>query len=180
LVLDAENTTERQLRAYVYLGSVDLKLKNDPEGSSTFTVTPSLKIFGITPAAWVSPSWDLKILPASSPGELPLSAGRADVVAVPAQDGIGLGSKSLVLRKTDIDSLKERTTRIGLFGRIRYNDVFGKMRWTNFCLLYDWDGANANNAETCAEHNDADWSGPPPPIVMPLTIRITTSPQKPH
>jgi len=83
----ASATAERQLRSYVYIGSFHIDLQNNPDGSSTVTVNPSLKVFGSTPAAWVSPSWDLTILPVWSPGQfpkLPITAGRIDVVAVPA------------------------------------------------------------------------------------------------
>jgi DNA invertase Pin-like site-specific DNA recombinase len=41
-------------------------------------------------AAWVSPSWDLTILPVWSPGQfprLPITAGRSDLVAIPSLVG---------------------------------------------------------------------------------------------
>jgi hypothetical protein len=184
LVKDAEDTAERRLRAYVYIGSFNMDLQNNLDGSSTFTVNPSLKVFSITPAAWVSPSWDLKILPAWSPGQfpaLPITAGRADLVAAPGQD-YRIGAKNVTLQKIDIKSLKNRTTMIVAFGRITYNDVFGKPRWTDFCTSFDWHDANTNNAELCPEHNDSDWSGHrPPPLVIstPLNIVVSPAPQKP-
>jgi hypothetical protein len=176
LVVDAEDTAERQLRAYVYIGSADTNMKTNPDGTSTFTYTPAIKVFGMTPAAWVSPSWDLQIFPAWSPGKfpkLPLSVTRIDLVAVPSQNPYPLETKSLVLQATDIASLQEKSTMIVAFGRVTYNDVFGKPRWTDFCTTLDWQEANSNKAETCPEHNDADWSGHPPPLVIPLTIVIT-------
>jgi hypothetical protein len=153
----ASDTAERQLRSYVYIGSLDLDLQGNPDGSSTFKLNPSLKVFGITPAAWVSPSWDLTILPVWSPGQfprLPITAGGSDLVAVPGGD-YRIGPKTLTLQKVDIQALQNRTKLIVSFGRITYNDVFGKPRWTDFCQSFDWDGAKTSNAELCPEHNDA-------------------------
>jgi hypothetical protein len=174
----ARDTAERQLRAYVYV-SLDIDLNKNLDGSSTFTVTPSAKVFGGTPAAWVSPYWDLKILPGwSSPDEfpeLPVITGRADIVTAPGQEP-KIGSKNVMLQEFDIASLKTRAQLIIAFGRIAYNDVFGKSRWTDFCAFFDWHDANTNNAELCPKHNDTDWSGQrPPPLVssVPLKIIIT-------
>jgi len=184
LVEDAEATAERQLRAYVYV-SFNGDLQKNLDGSSTFTVSPFVKVFGVTPAAWVAPSWDLKILPNWSPGQfpaLPVTTGRADAVAAPGQD-YAMGSKSVTLREDDIESLKSRATLIVAFGRIVYNDVFGTPRWTDFCTLFDWHDVNTSNAETCPEHNDSDWSGHrPPPLVttIPIQITVTPSTQKPR
>jgi hypothetical protein len=123
----------------VYIGSFHLDLQNNPDGSSTVTVNPSLEVFGSTPAAWVSPSWDLTILPVWSPGQfpkLPITAGRIDVVAVPGGD-YSIGPKTVTLQKIDIQSLKDRNKMIVSFGRITYSDVFGKPRWTDFCQSLD-------------------------------------------
>jgi hypothetical protein len=168
----------------VYIGSFHLDLQNNRDGSSTVTVNPSLKVFGSTPAAWVSPSRDLTILPVWSPGQfpkLPITAGRIDVVAVPGGD-YSIGPKTVTLQKIDIQSLKDRTKLIVSFGRITYSDVFGKPRWTDFCQSLDWQGANTSDVQTCPEHNDADWSGHPPPMVVssPLNIRVVPATQKPQ
>jgi hypothetical protein len=57
LVRGAEDTAERQLRAYVYIISNDISLMNNPNGSTTVTIKPILKVFGLTPAASIVPVW---------------------------------------------------------------------------------------------------------------------------
>lgn len=163
---------------------MDANLQNNPDGSFTLTVSPSVKVFGITPAAWMSPTWDLQILPAWPSGqfpELPIAAARSDLVAVPGQD-YPIGSKKLTLQKTDVEALNNRTKLLVLFGRITYIDVFEKSRWTDFCTSFDWQDGTIKTASLCPSHNDADWSGPPPPQLSRIPIQIVISPptQKPR
>jgi hypothetical protein len=179
----ARDAAERQLRAYVFLGStLAVDFQNDPHGSSVFTVNPSLKVLGITPAGWVSPAWDLKIFPAWSPPgqfpELPITAGRSDLVAIPAQD-YSIGPKTVTLKNTDIDALKSQATMIVAFGRMTYTDVFDKTRWSDFCMFFSWNDVNNNKGQFCPKHNDYDWSGHPPPLVVTTVLQIGVSPQQP-
>ena len=92
----AKDTAERQLRPYAYISTnIDTDLQTNPDGSLALTISPFLKVFGITPAAWMSPTWDVKIFPAWAEGkfpDLPIAAGRIDLVAFPNQD-YRLGSK---------------------------------------------------------------------------------------
>jgi hypothetical protein len=169
------DTAERQLRAYVYI-SQNSDFHKNLDGSSTFTVKPSANVFGATPAAWLSPSWNLQKLPAWSPEkEFPslqlTSATRYDVVKVTGQV-YGMEEKNLTLNDSDIEALQNHHTMIVSFGRITYTDVFGKRRWTNFCTLFDWHDLNTASGQTCPQFNDSDWSGSPPPLSLPLQIRI--------
>lgn len=183
LVAGAEETAERQIRAYVYLGPVGLNLQKNANGSFTFTVDPSLKVFGITPAAWVSPTWDLKILPAWPVGkfpELPIKAGSADLVEVPGQD-YHIETKNVILQEADIDALTRQVSTVIAFGRVTYNDVFQKHRWTDFCIWFNWHGMNTNSAQICPKHNDADWNGTPPPRVVSTALIVNIRPSPlPH
>ena len=176
LVKDSRDAAEQQLRAYVYVGPGDSDLEKTSDGSFTFTVNPSEKVFGITPAAMVHPSWNLIIMPASPSGQLPPFAsipGRPDassVVEIPAQE-YKLGSKSVVISHTDADALKDKRKLLVAFGTIMYNDVFRKQRWTEFCWVFDWNNTTIKNATLCQGHNDADWSGNPyAGNTLPLSI----------
>jgi hypothetical protein len=179
LVLDAENTAERQLRSYIYIGPFDVDLKSNADGSSTVTINPSLRVFGITPAAWVSPAWDLKIVPAWPAGQfptLPITANRIDLVVVPPQDYHRMGKKDVTLQKIDIQSLENKTKTLLAFGRITYTDVFEKIRWTDFCAAIEWQDAKPNNAALCPGHNAADWTGHAPAMVSSTVLQIRVSP----
>lgn len=132
----------------------------------------------------MSPTWDVKIFPAWAEGkfpDLPIAAGRIDLVAAPNQD-YRLGSKTVTLQKSDVDALSNRTERLVLFGRMTYSDVFEKSRWTDFCVSFGWENGTIAAAETCPGHNDADWSGRPPPMLtrIPIQITITKPTQQPR
>ena len=166
LVKDSKGAAERQLRAYVYVGPGNSDLEKNPGGSFTFTVTPSEKIFGTTPVAMVHRSWNLVIMSASPPGQLPPFAsipGRPDaisVVEIPTRE-YSLGSKSVVISYTDADALRNKRKFLVAFGTIKYDDIFRKARWTEFCWVFDWNNTTIKNANLCPTHNDADWSGNP-------------------
>jgi hypothetical protein len=157
-------------------------LQDNRDGTSTFTVKASVKIFGITPAAWVSPNWDLKIMSGSVPGELPeLGRGISSSVEDPSQD-YSLGSKNVILKKTDIDEVEHKTKSVVAFGKVMYSDVFQNLRWTEFCWAFDWNAANTINSNLCPRHNGTDWSGHPEWLntSMRQTIHITiTNSQNP-
>jgi len=109
----ASDAEERQLRAYLYVGSASDDLERNTDGSFTFAVTPKQKIFGMTPAARVRPSWNLLIMTASPPGQLPPFVsipGRSSVnlVEVPGQE-YSLGSTSVNISKQDADALQKKT-----------------------------------------------------------------------
>jgi hypothetical protein len=172
-LLVTQDTNERQLRAYLYVGPDDANLQLNADGSATFTINPSVKIFGITPAAWVSPNWDLIIMAGPVPGQLPeLPLGVSNSVEIPSQD-YRLGAKSVVLSNADMESLKTKTKVVVGFGKVRYSDVFVKPRWTEFCWMFDWKDASTINAGLCPSHNGSDWSGRPEWVGASLTLRIT-------
>jgi hypothetical protein len=159
LVIDAENAAERQLRAYLYVGSFDTHFD---DGSSTFTVTPFSKVFGVTPAASVYPFWILTSI-LSSPGSASFVRGQgtgstSNIVQIPGQD-YNIGHKSIKLTNTDIDDLKSYTKMIVAAGTVTYRDVFKKDRWTDFCVAFNWNDLTNNNAQLCHTLNNADWSG---------------------
>ena len=168
LVRGAEDTAKRQLRAYLYITANDFKLMDNPDGSSTVTITPSLKVFGLTPATSIIPGWYVAVQPV--PGQIAFSGPTmipeslliqvhdvTNLVENPVQD-LPLGGKSIQLKKEDVDALKQGHKMLNAFGTIRYDDVFGEARWTNFCWLMDWKDVMANNIELCPIYNNADWS----------------------
>ena len=66
LVVDAEDTARQQLRAYLYVNAKDNELVNNANGSSTVTIKPILKVFGLTPAASIVPVWYVMTEPVPS------------------------------------------------------------------------------------------------------------------
>jgi hypothetical protein len=162
LVIDVENAAERQLRAYLYVGSFDTHFEKNPDGSSTFTVTPSSKVFGKTPAASVHPIWVL-VMSSSSPGSTAFvrdqgTGSTNNLVQILGQDH-KIGPKSIKITNTDIEDLKNHTKMIVAVGTATYRDVFKKDRWTDFCVAFNWNDLTNNNAQLCHTLNDADWSG---------------------
>jgi hypothetical protein len=167
LVVDAKDTAQRQLRAYLYIAANDLGLINNPDGSSTVTIKPSLKVFGLTPATSIVPVWHVMTVPVpgsmtiSSPNLTPESVLEAvhdvsNLVENPSQDMALLG-KGIKLEKDDIEAIKQKHKMLFVYGTISYDDVFGVTRWTNFCWIMDWNDIITNNFNLCPIYNDADW-----------------------
>ena len=141
-------------------------------------MNPSIKVFGITPAASVSPNWDLKIVPTSSLARLPeLGHGASNLVQTPSSQEYHLGSKAVIINNSDVDSLKDHTNVVVGFGKVMYSDVFGKLRWTEFCWTFDIDFSNANtNANLCPTHNGTDWSKSiPGQVTTVITINVKSA-----
>jgi len=186
LVKGAEDTAERQLRAYVYIISNDLYLMNNPNGSTTVTIKPILKVFGLTPAASIVPVWYVLTEPVpssmtfSSPNLTPESILAAahdvsNVVETPGQDPAPtLPGKSITLEKDDIEALKQGHKTLLVYGSISYEDVFGIARWTNVCWIMNWSDVTTNNFNLCLIYNDADWSRHPKNNTMTLPISPVT------
>jgi hypothetical protein len=162
LVSTTQDAEQRQLRAYVYVGKNNMKAdwENNPDGSSTLTISPALQILGATPAADIRPMFYLKIMSAPPPKQfligVPDARGGAEA---PGQD-YGINKESLTITPGDKEALRKGTKIVVGYGRVEYADVFGKQRWTEFCWQFAWENTGApNNAVLCPEHNDADWSG---------------------
>jgi hypothetical protein len=184
LVIDAEDTAKRQLRAYLYITPNDFKLMNSPDGSTTVTVKPSLKVFGLTPVTSIVPVWYVMLqeVPSSiampSPNLIPESwlATAHDVsnlVENPTQD-MPIPGKSITLQKDDIEALKQGHKLLNAYGTISYEDVFGIARWTNFCWVSDWNDIITNNFHLCLIYNDTDWGRPAKNNIMTLPIAPIT------
>ena len=184
LVVDAEDTAKRQLRAYLYIAAGDFLLASNPDGSSTLTIKPVLKIFGFTPITSIVPIWyvTLQQVPTSISmpyptliSELALSATRdiANVVENPPQD-MSLAVKNITLQKDDIEALKQKHKALVIFGSVSYEDVFGSARWTNFCWISDWNDIITNNFNLCPIYNNTDWGRSLKNNTMTLTIAPAT------
>ncbi len=122
LVKGAEDTAERQLRAYLYVNANDYNLVNNRDGSSIVTIKPSLKVFGLTPATSIIPTWYAILQPVpsqisfSGPILIPESwLGQVhddigSLVENPTQD-MPLAGKSITLKKDDIEALNQGIKR---------------------------------------------------------------------
>jgi hypothetical protein len=75
-------------------------------------------------------------------------------VAFPNANYSSIGTGKRLLTKDDIEEIKSGKQRIYIFGRITYDDVFGKSHFTQFCGIYSY---QVNAMDSCAEpYADAD------------------------
>jgi hypothetical protein len=62
-------------------------------------------------------------------------------------------SEGKILLPTDIDSIEQGDKTIYVFGKVCYEDVFGKKHWERFCDFYD---PRAKAYPACSEYNEID------------------------
>lgn len=132
LVKGAEDTAQRQLRAYVFVAFADLR-NVGVGGPMIGTVrivnngqTPAYKLVG-----WTRLGFDTKL----GVGDLtPFNLGPRG-----AQFSYTVTGK-LVLTEADYAGIVQGKTPVYVYGEIRYEDAFGKKQFTRFRLMYKGDG----------------------------------------
>lgn len=136
LVLGAEKTAERQLRAYVFMepGRVSM----DPLGPPwTVIFSFSLRNAGQTPAYDLQYNAVLMIAPHPLPANFPFPTMQATNGAkIVIHPGIRFDGHVLSqpLSQTDISRISgNKPERLYVFGLIEYKDTFGNARETRFC-----------------------------------------------
>lgn len=133
LVRSAEDTAERQLRAYVFPKDVTIaNIASSPE------VTVSLYNCGQTPAhdhtVWATmgvagyPLLDEPLPPANDPKESkgPLAPGDTTHFFATLETPI---------TQAELNGMKEGRVAIYVAGAVLYTDAFGKHRFTKFCFF---------------------------------------------
>jgi hypothetical protein len=156
LVIGAEDTSKRQLRAYVVTQGNLCEVKNN-RFFSHFTIkntgqTPAhnLRIISNTCVLLhpVSKSFDFSIVDPGGPSASLLGAGQE----VASDSSLGPGD---TLKEEWDEALSDDGwLKIYTYGTITYYDVFNNRQWTNFCLYFEWK-KNEVEATTSEYHNDA-------------------------
>lgn len=128
LVKAAENTAERQLRAYVFLDNAFF----ENSGTDTWTIRYRIKNFGQTPAHKVEVADIVKVVEWK---------GKGTMIPQPI-DGMPLGSMApggdffdndpVLADRCNPHDLASGVNAIYLVGIIKYTDVFKVDRWTRF------------------------------------------------
>jgi len=158
LVRGAEDTAERQLRAYVHI---------DLNEFSRFDITPGrilqagivLRNSGQTPAYDVVVVSDIECHPypqfgMGSPIDDDKEGSRAVLNA--GQQIYFKPFSKITVSTEDSEQIESGGWRPYIFGSITYRDVFGKKRLSEFRLVSDESGCGNRGLTYCREGNDAD------------------------
>jgi hypothetical protein len=162
LVDGAENTAERQLRAYIVADAVDVDITNliGDQGEVMVCVKIAIKNTGQTPAhdLRVVSKTELLRHPIEMPFHFTLISGSDPSTAVLGA-GESTASESKPATPFDGNAMMVATEpesggRIYTWGTVTYRDVFGHSHYTNFCssLVFTESEAISHASE---HHNDA-------------------------
>lgn len=129
LALISRNTAKRQLRAYVSVGTDDLRLERD-KATAKWVVNFSYKNNGITPAYFttietghfLANNEDARLPPAEAPYALGTMGPSVCIHDAELTD----------LTDADVEALKSGVKTFVFFGQVRYRDAFKKWRQTRF------------------------------------------------
>ena len=127
----AEDTAERQLRAYVFVDGGSLILMTTDQGRMFIQGRVVLKNFGQTPGYKFATWTRMDVLETKSP------VFRDDLEGF-GESVIGPGSKRHVpvvrgpIDTADLQAIRRGTKSIFIWGRIDYVDAFGKARYLKF------------------------------------------------
>jgi hypothetical protein len=161
----SRQTAERQLRAYVQIVGKDFLVQGD-SGNERFVNQLSVVNTGQTPAYQLKIDSVVKILPRSLPEDftfafIPEGLNRSMMMV---GSGRSVGHDSLadtILSEAEMISIMRADSGVRLysFGTVKYEDCFGKPRFTNFCYFLEWvittDGYSFSVHPT-EQHNDAN------------------------
>lgn len=158
----AEDTAQRQLRAYVLLDhdkifeNLRFAVGERPTGMLR------VKNFGLTPAH------NLIVLRRTAIGPWPLPEDT-DFTITPTHEGSqitapgsvtywGFGSSGKVVSEEEFTDAKSGKRRFYIFGKILYTDAFKKSHYTNFGLAVPPldDIGSGFGLERCQQHNEAN------------------------
>jgi hypothetical protein len=160
----AEDTAERQLRAYVHIVGKDFLIQG--EEHERFVNQFSVLNAGQTPAYKLRIDSVTKPLPRPLPDDFDFSfmpEGRNRSVTM-VGPGRNMGHDSLadtILTPAEMIRIKSADSGVRLysFGTIRYEDCFGKPRFTNFCYFLEWEFTSKGysfSVHPTEQHNDAN------------------------
>jgi hypothetical protein len=153
----AQDTTRLDQRAWVATNGIRAV---PPVEGQKFVVNVTVKNTGKTFARRLSVSCCTR----SAPVEMELldfaqeiadmEQGRDRSVALLAPGGTydGGSTSELGIRKDIADDFRDGKTKVFIFGKITYWDVFECEHWTTYCSIF----SAAGGLEVCREFNDAD------------------------
>jgi hypothetical protein len=127
LVLDARDTAQRQLRAYIGPFGMELTVYPFESGGSAFIAHIEFRNFGKTPAYDLAVSSNAKI---DDPNAIPFHEDTepqqppsAGIAFPDAGQHVNLGWR---LSDEELRGLRDRSKVLFLWGTVRYTDAFGK------------------------------------------------------
>jgi hypothetical protein len=145
-------SSERQLRAYVYLENAWFKYR----GSGTWEITYRIRNAGQTPAHHVSVAEEVRVVDwyngnVKLPGLQGLNSPLGSMA--PLGDFYdNTASSSVLVTKAELDS---KSKAVYLLGCIHYTDVFEKQHWSKFCYYFGGDVGYVGK-EMFADHKGND------------------------
>jgi len=138
----AEQTAERQLRAYLFLDpktfELDVRLSEHQTGKDRLCLCKIGYVInntGQTPAYRVKTESDIRVLGWPPPADLVIEPSPGDTVSQLRGVGAGhpMGGSVGKFVMLDLEAIDALTQRIYFVGVVTYFDVFGKVRHTRFC-----------------------------------------------
>lgn len=163
LVKDAEDTSERQLRAYVTLDHIgSQKIVTDTGQITSVSFQPILMNSGQTIARKVSYYTTMNCfyaddVPDARFGTMP---GESVVSTIIGPHQMEHGPATKQIKATEFIELVRNRATILIYGAVSYTDVFEKPRRTEFSAFFDAGGHSDGSREIVftktAEHNNAD------------------------
>jgi hypothetical protein len=160
LVLGAEETAERQLRAYVFVESA--QLTRHPGGIGGWMAAIKIRNFGDTPAYNVCIKAEKRVCLALPENDLLEFSGNSSTLA---QSVIGPGAFSTITidfsHEIPDDWGQWRPLRVEnkkgyIWGRIEYRDAFDKQRFTTFQMIHDF--MQIEQFAYCERGNNSEFS----------------------
>ena len=163
LVRSAEDTAERQLRAYVHI-----KLEPTSRVHPDIRYHPKTTVFirnsGATPAYDVLIQSNIVCRPYIDPGRLPAfrspgeKGGKDEGSKAPVHPGQEMDMEIIAyeaLSEIEYDNMATKGWRLFMYGKIIYLDVFKRERTTEFRLFTTAAGIGMNSWSYCLDGNDA-------------------------
>lgn len=153
IIISAEKSSERQLRAYVLVDTLkimDLAVGKMPSAIITiknFGQTPAKKIIHTTRLGfstypeWVAPQEDV-------PEYL------SESMLGPQATGTAQTPTGLIISQNEINALNNKTHAIYVLGKIQYKDIFGISRSTKY--KYYCNNVAALEVSVCSDGNEYD------------------------
>lgn len=133
LVEGAEDTAERQLRAYV---SANPQTVHGFGSSQRISVDFSLQNHGQTPAFEIDHVFGMGVFANPLPEDFKFPPANRDVfnksALFPRADMISWFNNDRILSSDEVRDIENDTDRFYIWGKITYRDAFGKLRHTNF------------------------------------------------
>jgi hypothetical protein len=147
LVKEAEDTSERQLRAYVGISNNEV-INYTPDGLNPRIVL-QVKNFGQTPATnlqyWANASFERHPNRPFRPEKIVLWPGDVFTPTIPMSPSA-----------EDVEALKNERKMLHVYGKIEYTDAFRKQRRTTFHLIYTGKLLDFGHLAIASDGNDAD------------------------